>query len=212
MTTKNAVGNSLTGSTGTGSFVGATSPSIATPTITGLSSVTPATDDKILLLDTSNSNTTAYAIASDIGGITPASRTVFSAYAGSTQSVSNVTATKINLDSELFDIASWFDSTTNYRYTPLEAGKYLIIGSVGFQAMTDQGYLNVLIRKNGSNVAQTILTQSTATNASMASTASVIVDMNGSTDYVELFVYQSTGSSKTTFSGANITYLTGYKL
>lgn len=33
MTTKNAVGNSLTGSTGSGSFVGATSPTLVTPVL-----------------------------------------------------------------------------------------------------------------------------------------------------------------------------------
>lgn len=39
MTTKNAVGNSLNGSTGSGAFVGATSPSLTTPTL-GVASAT----------------------------------------------------------------------------------------------------------------------------------------------------------------------------
>lgn len=181
-------------------------------TIDTPSSITVVANDKVLLKDSSASDVMGYATVQDIANITPASRTLFFAYSGSTQSINNSTITKVTLDTESFDTPGWFDSATNYRYTPLEAGKYCFIGSIGMGAMTDQGYFNVLIRKNGSTIAQAVLTQSAATSNGMAATAAVTVDMNGSTDYIELGVFQTTGGAKSTLAGATITFLTGYKL
>ena len=48
----------------------------------------------------------------------------FSAYQSSSQGLSASTWTKIEFQTEEFDTASAFDSTTNYRFTPLTAGYY----------------------------------------------------------------------------------------
>ena len=43
-----------------------------------------------------------------------------------TQSISNATDTKIQFNSEVYDTDNTFDSSTNYRFTPAVAGKYVL--------------------------------------------------------------------------------------
>ena len=45
-------------------------------------------------------------------------------------SVSTGTWTKVNLQTEIVDTNNDFDNSTNYRFTPTVAGKYLITGGV----------------------------------------------------------------------------------
>ena len=75
----------------------------------------------------------------------------FSAYQSSSQSISNSTFTKIQLQTKEFDTNSNFDNTTNYRYTPTIAGYYQI--NVGFYTATGSspGYATAAaIYKNSS--------------------------------------------------------------
>ena len=58
--------------------------------------------------------------ASAGGTMTPA----FQAYLNSAQAITSGVNTKVQFDTEVFDTASAFDSSTNYRFTPLTAGKY----------------------------------------------------------------------------------------
>ena len=67
MTAINQVGNPLTGSTGTGNFVGATSPSITTPTITTSLTFSPTTGG--IVGTTTNDNTTALNVGEYISSI-----------------------------------------------------------------------------------------------------------------------------------------------
>lgn len=198
MAAKNAVGNALTGVTGTGNFVGSTSPSLATPTITGLSSVTVATDDKIVLLDTSNSNITAYGTSQSIADLA-INTSVPYLYAirsnASDQSFSSATYTKVQMNSVTVDTNSWFDSSTNYRYTPLWAGKYLVVAAVYVSGSTlAGGRISCAIYKNGSTTGenQTFVPSNGITTLAQAAG---IVQMNGSTDYIEIYGRSANGSS-----------------
>jgi len=135
------------------------------------------------------------------GGVAPA----FSAYANAGISLSNVTWTKIPLQVKYFDTNSNFDNVTNYRFTPTVAGYYQINGAVGNGASTN-GIAAGAIYKNGSAIAN-----STITNGGLGTvnTVSMVLYLNGSTDYVELYGYQSsggalstTGNYATNFSGS----------
>ena len=74
----------------------------------------------------------ADSIAISSGGVvtfsqipTNANNPAFSVRLGSNQaSISDVTATKIELDTVEFDVGNYFDESTNYRYTPQIAGYY----------------------------------------------------------------------------------------
>jgi hypothetical protein len=110
----------------------------------------------------------------------------FSAYrSGSNQSISTGTWTKVQLNSEQFDTANCFDSTTNYRFTPTVAGYYQINGSLYFNGTsTVRGiaglYKNGSIYQMGNYMASYNNTQGVALVISL-------VYFNGSTDYIELY-------------------------
>ena len=65
----------------------------------------------------------------------------FSAYQSITQTLSNATLTKIQLQTEEFDTNSNFDSTTNYRFTPTVAGYYQVNGVVNIQGTAGNNYV-----------------------------------------------------------------------
>lgn len=127
----------------------------------------------------------------------------FSVYLAGTQSITNATATKIQLTVERFDTASAFDNVTNYRFQPLVAGYYQISGSVGYNTATNNVGSYAILYKNGSSIAQA---SSVSTSASyMIACVSSLIYLNGSSDYVELYAQQQTGGTATAISGALIT-------
>ena len=138
--------------------------------------------------------------------VTPSTVVAFDVHNGSAQSVSHGTWTKIALDTETYDTNSNFDSTTNYRFTPTVAGYYQINGVVRFSTVT-QLYICSLY-KNGSQLKSGGRNQVTNT-VEQNVTLSTLVYMNGSTDYIELYAYQSSGSSRNVSAGPILTYFNG---
>jgi hypothetical protein len=130
---------------------------------------------------TTNGTTLSWA---DAAGTGPA----FQAHLGvSNQSVSSNVWTKVQLNTEEYDTNSCFDSTTNYRFTPTTAGKYLI----GYAMNTNVGTLAFAIYKNGSLYKYFPM-----------GAGSLTADMNGTTDYVEIYVFL-TGASPLLYFGAD---------
>ena len=132
----------------------------------------------------------------------------FSAYLSANQSVSSGVTTKVALNTKSFDTANAFDSTTNYRFTPLVAGYYQFVGCAGPYATNNTSGTS-FIYKNGSSVAQGGGAV-TSINGSQYIPVSTIVFMNGSTDYVELYG-TVTGTASTLFAtnSGTTAYLTG---
>ena len=121
------------------------------------------------------------------GANTPA----FEARLGSTQNFTSGVVTKIQLDTEIFDTDSCYDNATNYRFTPTTAGKYYVYakGAGQSSSSTLQRFI-VYIRKNGSNVyTSDMVTSSTDNMEIITGTIFATIEMNGSTDYVEIFTY-----------------------
>ena len=113
----------------------------------------------------------------------------FEAYLSSTQSVSNDVTIKIQIDTEDFDTDNCYDNSTNYRFTPTVAGKYYVYAKARGQSSGDNLLrdINLSVYKNGSLLSKT--TWLLRNNYERAATPSIfnIVDMNGSSDYVELY-------------------------
>ena len=132
----------------------------------------------------------------------------FRAYVASSQTVTNNVSTKVQLNAENFDTASCFDSTTNYRFTPNVAGYYQInamIGSNGSSALT---YNYIQLFKNGS--VDSIAIYGPYSGSSNYGQLATLVYMNGTTDYLELYVTLSGTGTMTVYSGATIgTYMSG---
>jgi len=114
----------------------------------------------------------------------------FSAYrATSQQAISSATNTKVQFNAEEFDTGNAYDSTTNFRFQPTVAGKYIISTGV---ALSSTANILLQLYKNGSSYK----TLGTITNVLMTNcNGSGIVDMNGSTDYIEIYVYSSVANN-----------------
>jgi hypothetical protein len=119
-----------------------------------------------------------------------------------TQSIPNTTYTAIIFQTEDVDPYNWHNANTNpTRITPTFPGWYRGWASCAFQTTIGGNFRLTLPRKNG--------TQSGERNrrdAKPPTTASSIVthgipffmSFNGTTDYLELLMYQDTGAAMTT--------------
>jgi hypothetical protein len=117
----------------------------------------------------------------------------FAARNNSAQTITNSTTATMQFDVEYFDTDNCYN-TSNYRFTPNVAGIYLINSSVQVASLT--GAISLDIRLNGARYANMALNL----HSSGLQTAcnSVLVSMNGSTDYVDVGIFQSSGSNKDT--------------
>jgi hypothetical protein len=114
----------------------------------------------------------------------------FEAYLGGSggQAVSDNTVTLVQANTEVYDTDSDYDTST-YRFTPQVAGKYMVYGSVlaetGSSSNLNENYL--YIKKNGSNITE--YEKNFASNPIRIDLiqVSAIIDMNGSSDYLELY-------------------------
>lgn len=144
-------------------------------------------------------------LAAGVAGNGPA----FSAYKTGSQTVSNATATKVILDSEFFDTANCFDSTTNYRFTPNIAGYYQINGNLYAKGTTSASTVIAFIYKNGSalTAGSFLSVQTASAGGNGMSSVSTVVYLNGTTDYVEFYGYVS-GTGTLTFTNDGVLALT----
>ena len=150
-------------------------------------------------------------LAPGVAGNGPA----FYAYCNSSiVSISGSTFTKIQLNTKLYDTASNFDNSSNYRFTPNIGGYYQFNGAVfGNYITTQYSQIIAAIYKNGLLYSSTTFTGSTSTAFYGSVPISSLIQMNGSTDYVEMYVYIAGGSGPAYNPGSptqGSTYLTGF--
>lgn len=122
----------------------------------------------------------------------------------SAQTIPTATYTKVVLDTKVVDNLVNFDNSTNYRYNPKVAGQYLVSAQVT-HTTASSGYGQCQIWKNGAEHAKSIvkLDSTSETTAQL----NIIIDMNGTTDYLELYTYQNRGSNNNIVAGVGSTYL-----
>ena len=127
---------------------------------------------------------------------------MFRAYMGSAQTIATSTVTKVQFNTKSFDTKSWYDNTTNYRYTPLKAGKYLVTARLIFNN-NNLSSRDLYIHKNGVSVAQQGIHN--PNTYLLTNVVTSLIEMNGSTDYLEVFAAQNTGGNANTFTGISAT-------
>lgn len=139
-------------------------------------------------------------LASGVAGNGPA----FGAFASTATNTANNTYTKVVLASEEFDTNNCFDTGLS-RFTPNVAGYYQFNG-----AIYGGGYTNQLVTifKNGAEAKRGIFTGSAS--SLIVPTVSSMIYMNGTTDYVEMFWYQSSGVTVNLGTGSYLTYFNGF--
>ena len=189
--------------------------------ITGQTAETSiATDDLILLSDTSASGALKKMTqANFVSGVGGANTPYFFVRKSANQNVTSGAITKVELDVEDLDSANAFDSSTNYRYTPQTSGKYFFFATGrGVANSGTLNYCNVMIRKNGTagvgnSFVNSATEQYTSPGNSAAAGTSVILTMNGSSDYVEMYMQVGGTSPYISYeSNGNQTIFGGYKI
>jgi len=120
------------------------------------------------------------------------------------QTLATSTNTKIQLDSETFDIGNNFDPTTNYRLTPT-AGKWFLNMATGLTSGTSST-CDLNLFKNGTYY---ITSQWEQDIAEGVTTINIVLSASG-TDYYEMFVNQRHGSNKDIYG--DTTYFSGFRI
>jgi len=113
---------------------------------------------------------------------------------------------KIAYAKEIFDTDNCYDNSTNYRFTPTTAGKYFVYANIAFNADTAYARHQIKIYKNGSNIArsQLRLTTSYFENADTNAVINYAVDMNGTSDYLEIYGFLDQNGQTENASGYGV--------
>jgi hypothetical protein len=176
------------------SIVDAKGDLIAATAADTVSRVAVGTNGQVLTADSAE--------ATGVKWTTPSSTSLpaFSAYANGNQSISTNTFTKVNLGTEEFDTNSNFASS---RFTPTVAGYYVI--TFGMVAVQSSAFGIIYAYKNGSYFKS--FTGGVATDLYMG--GSIVTYFNGSTDYMEMYVFMSGSSPVIQGGNASQTWMTG---
>jgi hypothetical protein len=165
-----------------------------------------------LVIGSTNSSTVTFENGAVTGHMYPA----FEAYLSSDQNIADDTFTKININTEVFDEGGYYDNSTNYRYTPLVAGKYFVYFSVCALVSTASTLnTNGAIYKNGSaSNGSNLIFNSNQYGGSVMTTQ--IIDFNGSSDYIEFYlkvdVSSGTPRADANFNGLRTTFAGAYRI
>jgi hypothetical protein len=125
----------------------------------------------------------------------------FRAFLSAAQAISASTSTKLHFDTEAFDVGSYYDSATNYRWTP-PPGMVRLTVMVLATSFTSTDTDILAIYKNGSVVAQDIFS---AKGPYFMAHIDFADNANG-TDYYECWV--TPGNAMTINNGSQNTFFT----
>lgn len=116
----------------------------------------------------------------------------FSAYPSANQNFTTSTWTKVTYDTEEYDTNNNFASS---RFTPTVAGYYQLnarVTAAGFAT----GQTVLTIYKNGSESKRLNQTPN-STSSNVSPMGSALIYMNGSSDYLEIYLNQNSGLTQT---------------
>ena len=140
-----------------------------------------------LTIGSTNSSTVTF----ESGSCTNHNYPAFEAALSANQSINDNATDKVLANTEVLDTDNCYDNSSNYRFTPNKAGKYFVYARVLID--DDAGDVRqaiCLLFKNGSELARANLNfdeSSSEEGEGGSITINTIVDMNGSSDYIELF-------------------------
>lgn len=175
------LGNTTTGS---GSIALATSPTFVTPVL-GVASAT------------SLSLSSPLPVASGGNGVSAIPS--FSAYASAGTTLGANTFTQLAFDTKDWDTGTYYNATTS-TYTPLIAGTYQVNAFTYITTSTATDIYAIVLYKNGSAFKQQSTQTAPTGSGRILLQLNALVQLNGSTDNLTIFAYNSNGA---------LTYVTG---
>jgi len=119
--------------------------------------------------------------------------------------VVTATWTKVAFTTEVYDISSAFDSTTNHRWTPGRLGIASISARVAWATIADATAMSIAIYKNGS-IHREQTTDTGSANGNQGATISCDVQIDAITDYFEIYAKQTSGGNLDINGGSTQTW------
>lgn len=121
----------------------------------------------------------------------------FRAYRSANQlAVPSGSWTRVQCNVEEFDSNSNYDKDTNFRFLPTVAGKYLVNVKCAIATFNTLSQFYLAIYKNGTAFTMTSVRNYAASATWTAGVFTAVISLNGSTDYIEFWVNQGSGSNK----------------
>ena len=130
----------------------------------------------------------------------------FRAFHNTTQNVSTATLTTLSFNSETFDSDGTYN-TSNGRFTPGVAGKYVIFANVRDDDTNSYQY-EIEIRTSAENaIAKHVVVNANKDSNSVYTIADLSAD-----EYVFVTLYHSQGGTRTFFGGTAEAYFGGFRI
>ena len=161
----------------------------------------PATASSVSTAYLQDASVTQAKLGTGVAGNGPA----FSAYKNTGQSFSSATFTKVTFQAEEFDTNSCYDTSTS-RFTPTVAGYYQI--NVELDVYSNTSLVFCSVYKNGTEVKRGVGIN--AANSETYTGSYALIYCNGSTDYLEAYVYAFGGSPAVANDGVKLSYFQGF--
>jgi hypothetical protein len=121
----------------------------------------------------------------------PVNGPAFSAFQSAGTVLSNGVATKVACNTEVFDTNSNYNAATHV-FQPTVAGYYQVQAAITSSGTLVGGFIVPIIYKNGVGYREGV-----ASTTSGRTIAAALIYLNGSSDYVELYVFNGSGASVT---------------
>jgi len=138
----------------------------------------------------------------------------FQAYMSANQVISNDTDTVLQFNTEEYDTAGAYDTST-YKFTPQTAGKYFIYATCAPSGDSNSALQVGIfhIRKNNTRILESRTNFNSNNGRTASQQISIVMDLNGSSDYVHLIgnVAQS-GGTPTIEGGQRFSVFGAYRL
>jgi hypothetical protein len=131
----------------------------------------------------------------------------FRAYVDTAQAITSGSQQKVTFGSKTFDTNTNFASS---RFTPTVEGYFQLNATVRIDGTASTGEYMIILYKNGSEYARGTNAQGTEAGANFyAMQVSDIAYANGSTDYFEVYIQQTSSANRNTTAGSTISHFSG---
>jgi hypothetical protein len=163
----------------------------------------PATAGAVTSAYLLDGSVTQAKLAAGVGATGP----LFNCNASGSFSVPSSTDTKVPINTVVYDTNNCFNTSTN-RFTPNVAGYYQVQGAVFISPPNNTSGFILQIFKNGA-LFQQVHRDQYEVNFNQLACGGTIVYCNGTTDYLELYVWQNGGSTQTFGNNGTVTWFSG---
>ena len=152
-----------------------------------------------------------FAFTGTVTGAGGTNTPTFHAYLSSDQSIANSTQTLIQFNTEAFDSAGAYNTST-YKFTPQTAGKYVVYAQMSPNSGGDYEPFELQMYKNAVSTDGTQAIARGRNESSDTRYINRIVEFNGSSDFVYMYTFQISGASRNIRGTKYDTFFGAYKI